>query len=144
MLEACPLTWNKKRWLNTKQEEERKMTELRLKLQSREIERRLKTLDNIDARELAAVERDMLSDERVMARGQDNAMPSLEGFACLQQMEVNHSVPNLLDAFAKAKDTGRVELWIFRPRLSVRQRITVLINQMAVQRLYWKKPSPPN
>jgi hypothetical protein len=93
--------------LKTRQMEEQKVLDYRLKLQSREIERKTKALDKIDARELAAMERDVGRDDRVLARDQHGSMPSVEHLAGLEQKTFEEVAPDLMAAFERA--TGRRE-----------------------------------
>jgi len=63
--------------LRTRYAEERRATELRLDLQTRALDRRLKDLAKLEKRERASLERNALRDRRVQAWGFDGAMPSV-------------------------------------------------------------------
>lgn len=89
--------------LKARQGEERKVLELRLTLQMQDVERRLKALDKIDKRELAALARDIKRDERLRARGEGESMPSLARITGLDGKEKEHAALDLLAAFEKAK-----------------------------------------
>jgi len=91
--------------LKTRQAEEQKVQELRLKVQAREIDRKARALEKVDARELAALTRDQKRDARVRGRPDPQAMPSLVEIAGLEPVARERvDEPDLLSAFAKARD----------------------------------------
>lgn len=93
--------------LKAKQVQEQKGLDFRLKVQVQDIERRTKSLEKIDKRELAALERDNKRHQRVRARGDDGSMPSLVQIAGIDDKKRENAAPDLLEAFVKAKQPSQ-------------------------------------
>jgi hypothetical protein len=70
------------------------------------LERKAGALDKIDKREHAALERDENRDERVLARGGDDWMPSLELVAGVGRTNDRDNAPDLLRAFERARNSA--------------------------------------
>lgn len=96
--------------LKTKQAQERKVLELRFKCQAQDIDRKIKSLEKVDKRELAALTRDQKREQLVRGRGDDGIMPSLENIGGQLNSDKNKDeAPNLMAAFnrvAKSSDDG--------------------------------------
>ena len=95
--------------IKTKQAQEQKILGLRFKYQSQEIDRKIKSLEKIDKRELAALSRDQSREQRVRDRGNEGTMPSLANIAGQSNCHENE-VPNLLATFARAKQSKQKSL----------------------------------
>lgn len=99
--------------IKTKQTREQKLLELRFKYQSQEIDRKIKSLEKVDKRELAALARDQKRDQRVRERGDDGVLPSLENIGSqLNSERSKDEPPNLMSEFnraAKSSDDGETD-----------------------------------
>ncbi len=90
--------------IKTKQAQEQKLLGLRLKYQSQEIERKIKSLEKVDKRELATLARDQKKAQRIRDRGNNGCMPSLADIAGLSNNNANETF-NLPTAFEQANQS---------------------------------------
>ena len=91
--------------VKAKQSQEQKLSEHRFKCQMLARNRKLKSLEKVEKRELAALARDQQKSQRVRARGNDGQLPSLVDIAGLQNGENKNTTSNLIEAFEAAKNT---------------------------------------
>lgn len=94
--------------LKIEQQADEKALKMRLQVQAQIIDRRARALERVDARELAAFERDLQRQAHTRGRGEDGAMPSLTGPARTEDHNKGRS-PDLLQAFEKATKEHRAE-----------------------------------
>jgi hypothetical protein len=80
----------------------------RARTQTQIIDRRTRALERVDARELAALERDLQRQAHTRGRGEDGAMPSLTGTAKTEHHNKGRP-PDLLQAFERATKERRTE-----------------------------------
>jgi len=115
--------------LKVRQRQEGEALSLRLSLQTKELERKIKALNKVEKRELQSLLKEHKRDQRIEQRGKHNEMPSLEKIAGLEKLNVDirdrapdllsafeetqkdrsHEMPDLMKAFTKAsedKDRG--------------------------------------
>ena len=90
--------------IKARQTQVQKLLELRFKHQSQEIDRKIKSLEKIDKRELAALARDQKREQRIQDRGNDGTMPSLADITGLSNRNENKAF-NLPNAFEQAKQS---------------------------------------
>lgn len=89
--------------LKTKQAHEHKLLTLRFKYQSYEIDRKIKSLEKVDMRELTALTRDQKREQHIRDRGNDGTMPSLADIGSHLSLDrVKYERPNLMSAFNRA------------------------------------------
>ena len=95
----------KQRELKDKQRQEAEVVSLRLSLQTKELERKIKALNKVEKRELQSLHKEHKRDQRIEQRGKHNEMPSLEKIAGLEKSIVNvrDRAPDLLSAFEEAQ-----------------------------------------
>lgn len=84
--------------LKVEQQANEKALKLHLQVQAQIIDRRTCALERVDARELAAFERDLQRQAHTRARGEDGSMPSLTGRAKTAH-HIKGRPPDLLQAF---------------------------------------------
>lgn len=91
--------------LKDKQRQDGATLALRLSLQTKEVERKLKVLNKVEKRELQSLLKEHKRDQRIEQRGKHNEMPSLEKIAGLEKSNVNvrDRAPDLLSAFEEVK-----------------------------------------
>ncbi len=91
--------------LNGKQRQDREATSLRLSLQTKELERKLKALNKVEKKELQSLHKEHKRDQRIEQRGKHNEMPSLEKIAGLEKINLNvrDKAPDLLSTFEEAQ-----------------------------------------
>lgn len=95
----------KQRELKDKQRQDAEVLSLRLSLQTKELERKIKALNKVEKRELQSLHKEHKRDQRIEHRGKHNEMPSLEKIAGLEKTSVDHRdrAPDLLSAFGEAQ-----------------------------------------
>lgn len=99
------------------------MLELRLKVQSEDVERKARALGKVEKRELATLERDQRRDQRDQrerTRGFDASMPSLAEIVGHEPKQDNPA-PDVLSAFDRVKLTQREQVPDLMSALPLRQ-----------------------
>lgn len=94
--------------LKARQAQEAATLALRLKLQGANIERQCRSLEKVDKREIAGFMHDQQCTQRIRARGQDGAMPSLvQILPGRRRAPGRGEVPDVMAAFEEARHAPR-------------------------------------
>ncbi len=96
---------HKQQALKDKQHQGDKTLELRISLQTKELSRQVKDLAEVEKRELQAQHKEHKREQRIIARGHHNEMPSLEKVAGLEKSKIDNKdkAPDLMAAFDKTR-----------------------------------------